>query len=108
MDWEVVNGITGIVSAVCAVVSLAYLGFESRRPANIERHSILSMHRFMSLVLASSGWALLCLSGLWIFEPFGCCPMDEDYLKLYGVVIAFPAGVLFLAGIKLMQPGAAT
>lgn len=108
MDWEVVNGIAGVVSAICAVVSLVYLGFESRRSATFERHAILSMHRFMSLVLASSGWALLCLSGLWIFEPFGCCPMDEDYLKLYGAVIAFPAGVLFLAGIKLMQTGGAT
>lgn len=103
-----INGIAGIVSAVCAVVSLAYLGFEGRRSTSVQRHPILSMHRFMSLVLASSGWALLCLSGLWIFEPFGCCPMDEDYLKFYGVVIAFPAGVLFLAGIKLMQPGGAT
>ncbi|QCF25356.1 hypothetical protein soil367_05095 [Hydrocarboniclastica marina] len=108
MNWEVVNGFTGIVSATCAFVSLLYLGFEQRRATSTESHATLSMHSFMSLILATSGWALLCLSGFWIFEPFGCCPLDQEYLKLYGVILAFPAGVLFLAGMKLMNPNSET
>lgn len=104
MDWNVVNGIAGIVSAICAVVSLSYLGFERIRSKDSEpSQAIRSFHKFMSFVLASSGWALCCLAVLWIFEPYGCCPTRNEYRQFYGIVLGFPALVIFLAGVALLR-----
>lgn len=104
MDWEVVNGIAGVVSAICALGSLSYLGYER---TNIKHekpsHAILSLHKFVSFVLASSAWALCCLCALWIFEPYGCCPTRSEYRQFYGIILGFPSLVALLTGIELLR-----
>ena len=101
MDWELVNGITGIVSAVCAVLSVGYFGFHKGAP--VEEATLLSMHKLMSFVVACSGWALCCLSFLWVAEPYGCCPLSSDYQQFFGVILGFPAIVVFMFGLSLLQ-----
>ena len=101
MNWELINGITGIVSAICAVLGVGYFGFQKGVPA--EEVSILSMRKLMSFVVACSGWALCCLSFLWVAKPYGCCPIPPDYQHFFGVMLGFPATVVFLFGLNLLQ-----
>ena len=100
MGWELINGITGIVSAVCAVIGIGYFGFHKDTP--VEKTTLLSMHKLMSFVVACSGWALCCLSFLWITEPYGCCPLPSDYQQFFGVILGFPAIVVFMFGLGLL------
>lgn len=101
MDWELINGITGIVSAVSAVLGIGYFRFHKETPA--EEASLLSMHKLMSFIVACSGWALCCLSFLWVVEPYGCCPLSSDYQHFFGVMLGFPAIVVFIFGLGLLQ-----
>lgn len=101
MDWELINGITGIVSAVCALLSIGYLGFHKGAP--VEEATLLSLHKLMSFVVVCSGWALCCLSFLWVAEPYGCCPLSSDYRQFFGVILGFPAIVVFMFGLRLLQ-----
>lgn len=103
MNWEVVNGITGLVSAICAVLGIGYFGFHKSTTHTNENQPILKMDNLVSFVVACSGWALCCLSFLWVVEPFGCCPLPREYQQFFGVILAFPALVIFLFGLNLLQ-----
>lgn len=102
MDWEIVNGITGIISAIAAVCGVGYFGTHSSKPKTTEE-PILSTHKLASFVVACSGWALCCLSFLWVAEPFGRYPSDGEYQQFFGVILTFPAVVIFRFGIGLLQ-----
>lgn len=102
MDWEVINGITGIVSAIGAIASIGYLGTHQKN-INEESNSILTLHKFMAFLLACSGWVLCCLSFLWVIEPYGGFPLDREYQHFFGVMLAFPAIIIFIFGLKVMQ-----
>lgn len=102
--WDAVNGITGVISAICAVVSVLYLGLERKSLVNGNSNlALLSLHKFMSFLFVSSGWALCCLCVLWILEPYGCCPGQDEFRQFYGIVLGFPALLIFLAGVALLQ-----
>lgn len=102
MDWEVLNGITGIISAIAAVCGIGYFGTHSAKPKSSEE-PILSTYKLVSFVVACSGWALCCLSFLWIAEPFGRYPSDSEYQQFFGFILAFPAVIIFLFGVDLLQ-----
>lgn len=102
MNWEVINGVAGIVSALCAIASLGYLGTH-KTIIQEENNSILTLHKFMAFLLACSGWMLCCLSFLWVVEPYGSFPMDSEYQNFFGVMLAFPAITIFMFGLKVMQ-----
>lgn len=102
MDWEIVNGITGIISAIAAILGIGYFSTHSAKSKSADK-PILNTYKLASFVVVCSGWALCCLSFLWIVEPFGSYPTDSEYLQFFGVMLAFPAFVVFLFGIGLLQ-----
>ena len=103
MDWEVINGVTGIISALCALGSIAYFGVHRVNLSSEEETKIISIRKLMSFLLACSGWVLCCLSFLWVAEPYGRYPMDYEYQQFFGVLLSFPAIVIFMFGFRLMQ-----
>jgi hypothetical protein len=101
LDWEVINGITGIIGAISAVGSIGYIS--TRNKDEINSTKLISTYKFMSFLLACSGWVLLCFASLWIFEPYGRLPNKYEYQQFFGVLISFPAIILFSFGIKLLN-----
>ncbi|ALG51998.1 hypothetical protein L7E62_004750 [Vibrio parahaemolyticus] len=102
MDWEVINGITGIVGASCSVLGLGYFGAKSKAEVGTSDR-IVTLAMFMSFLLISGGWALLCLCGLWIFEPFGAYVTSDDYLKFYAVILTLPSLMIFNFGLSTLK-----
>ena len=102
MNWEVINGISTVVSAICATISLTYMLYpQKKREKSLER--LISLEKFMHFLLASSGWILVCMSFLWVFEPYGTFPIESEYRNFYGVLLSFPALIILITGIKLLQ-----
>ncbi len=102
LEWEVINGITGIVSALCSILGLGYFG--AKRKSEIATSDrILTLPTVMAFLFSSGGWGLLCLCGLWLFEPFGPFVSSGDYLKFYGVVLALPALMVFSFGLSTLK-----
>ncbi len=102
MDWETINGITGIISAVCSVLGVGYFGIKGKSQIGLSDH-VLTFPMFMSFLLISSGWALLCLCGLWVFEPFGSYIRNDQYLKFYGVVLVLPSLMILKFGVSALK-----
>ncbi len=102
MDWEQLNAITGLVSAICAVLSLAYFNKTKPGDDNIQNAPILSIHKLVAFMLGWSGWCLACLSFLWFFQPFGRLPNADEYKQFYAAIIAFPALAFLRVGMLLM------
>lgn len=102
MDWDVLNGVTGVISAICSILGLGYFGRKSKYE-NETSGRILSMPKFMAFLLSSAGWSLLCLSGLWVLEPFGSFVDDREYLTFYGVVLAYPSLMIFMFGLSVLE-----
>ena len=100
MNWEVINGVTGIIGAISALTSIIYLQKSTKK--NIINNKIISTYKFMSFLLACSGWVLLCLCYLWLFKPYGSYPLPYQYQQFFGFLLIFPAMVLFGFGLKLM------
>ena len=105
MDWQVVNGITGIVSAIAAVVSVAYIRVSKLPTTEGDGLAALSSYQLASFIIVCSGWALCCLAGLWVFEPFGSYPSPSEYQQLFGVILALPALILLKFGVELLHGG---
>jgi hypothetical protein len=99
MEWEVVNGITGIVSAISGAIGIRYLANTPKREQSI---SVVSAENISKLVITSSGWALCCLCYFLAAKPFGPFVTDSDYQTFYGWVIACPALIVFLTGCNLL------
>jgi len=102
MNWEVVNGITGFISAICALISIVYLGTNSMNK-NDSKNTILSKFQLISFMLFCSGWVLSCLSFLWFIEPYGSYMSDKDYQNFFGVILGFPAVIILMYGLNLLQ-----
>jgi len=103
MNWEQLNAITGLVSAVCAVLSLAYFNKTKSSDESLQDTSILSARKLIAFLLGWSGWCLACLCILWLFQPFGRLPTSYEYKQFYAVIIAFPAFVFLRIGTSLME-----
>jgi hypothetical protein len=100
LDWEVINGITGIIGAISALGSIGYIS--TRTKNDVVSNKVVSTYKFMSFLLSCSGWVLICFAYLWFFEPYGSYPASYEYQQFFGVLLSFPAVVLFGFGIKLM------
>src|SRR4051794_31539100 len=99
--WDEISAITGIVSAVCAIVSIRSLA----APREVEVPEgqscpIISTQSLFAFLLACSGWCLAVLSYLWIFKPYGSYIRRDEYVQIIGVVVALPACLILLAGIR--------
>ncbi|MDX1462202.1 MAG: hypothetical protein R3359_04030 [Marinirhabdus sp.] len=105
MDWKVINGITGLISAICAIAGIGYFSSHKRTQNDEESSNLLSTERLVSFVIASSGWALSCLSFLWVTEPYGAFPSDKEFRHFFGVILGFPALILFFYGFDLLING---
>jgi len=103
MNCEIVNGVTGIISAICAVISLGYMTTHKQRGEQDSKYRVLSDYQLMSFMLLCSGWVLSCLSFLWFMEPYGRFVSNEDYQNFFGVVLGLPAFIILLYGIRLLQ-----
>lgn len=103
MNWEVVNGITGIISASCAIVSIAYFSTHSKQEAAEISSNMLTVQKTMSFLLVCSGWILCCLSFLWLVEPYGSYVSNDDHQNFLGVILALPALIIFLYGLNQLK-----
>ena len=103
MNWEVLNGVTGIISAICAVVSIGYFSTHSKEDADEAASNMLTVKQIMSFLLVCSGWVLWCLSFLWFFEPYGSFISHKDYRNFLGVILALLALIVFIYGINQLQ-----
>ena len=101
MNWEVLNGVTGLVSAICAVAGIAYLGIS--KSDHHQSTSFVNTRKVASFIVVCSGWALCCLSFLWVIEPFGSFVSDKDYQKFFGIILGLPAIIIFIFGLDVMQ-----
>ncbi|HHF3276460.1 TPA: hypothetical protein ACPJ2Z_004686 [Vibrio alginolyticus] len=102
LEWEVINGLTGIVSAICSILGVGYFGTKRKSEIN-SSDRMLSLPMSMAFIFSSGGWGLLCLCGLWVFEPFGPYVSSDDYLQFYGVVLALPAFMIFSFGLNTLK-----
>ncbi|CAH9068445.1 hypothetical protein PSECIP111951_04151 [Pseudoalteromonas holothuriae] len=98
IEWEFVNGVTGIVSAIIAVLSFAQIA----RVKPFNKLSSIKPNKFFHYILASSCWALLVLIGHWIFDPLGPIVTREEELKIFAVALSFPTLVGFIYALKGM------
>ncbi|PKF76726.1 hypothetical protein CW749_25985 [Vibrio sp. vnigr-6D03] len=102
MEWETVNGITGLVSAICSILGLGYFGTKSKSEIETNDH-IITLPKFMAFILVSGAWSLLCLCALWIFNPFGGYMYREDFLLFYGIVLTLPSLIIFGFGVSALR-----
>lgn len=91
MDWESINGITGIVSAIGALISASQLCSRSETRTGSSR-------KILMFILASFSWALLVFIANWLFEPMGAYVSADEERKVFAVALAFPAVVGFYFG----------
>lgn len=105
MDWEVINGITGIISAVGAFSGVGYVAFGRNKKEASNSNEPLTLGKLASFSIACSGWALCCLAFLWVMEPYGPYVTDREYQQFFGIIISFPALIVLLFGISLLQSG---
>tara|TARA_R110000737_G_scaffold254346_1_gene263717 strand:- start:1271 stop:1603 length:333 start_codon:yes stop_codon:yes gene_type:complete len=101
MNWEVANGITGLISAFCAVISLRFLITHDSYAENTPTE-LLPLYKLMSFLLFCSGWVLTCLCCLWFFEPFGMYVSGRDYQKFFGILLSVPSLIILSYGYNLL------
>lgn len=105
MDWELINGITGFISAIGAFSGIGFVAFGREKEETKFSHSLISLQKLASFTIACSGWALCCLAFLWVAEPYGPFVTDRNYQQFFGIILAFPALVIFAFGVNLLQDG---
>lgn len=99
-EWEVVSAISGAVSAIVGLISLA-VSFHRKKQNKPERGAAVVSHYF----LFCSGWVLSVLALNWVIKPFGLYPFPKDYETLYGIMLSAPALLLMGYAFKqLMNP----
>lgn len=102
MDWEVVNGITGAISAISGIGGFAFYK-KSESTNSAVSSAIKSNKKIASFIIACAGWALCCLCVLWIFEPFGSYPLPTEYRQFYGVILSFPGLFILFLGLRALK-----
>lgn len=101
MDWEIINGITGIVSALCALMGVGYFAIPKTDDKLKQGRRLTD--KVIVYIVVCSGWILCCLSYLWMFEPYGGIVTNSEYQKFFGVILSFPAIILFFFGLGLLS-----
>ncbi|MBQ4811286.1 hypothetical protein J8M20_08055 [Pseudoalteromonas luteoviolacea] len=101
MNWELISGVSGIVGALCALVSL-------RKPT---AHKLLKNERkpfsfpfklkvFASLMIS---WVLFFVYWLLYHEPFGAFITKSEMKRIIGVFFLFPAIVTLAYSLIKLQ-----
>lgn len=102
--WNKVGVVAGIISAVCAVISIAFIVEPQAAPRGSGRHyRTLSLNKFISFLLASSGWSLGVLCFVWVVQPYGPFLTRDDYRQIVGIILGLPALILFTSGVRYLQ-----
>ncbi len=104
MNWESINGITGIISAAGAVLGVIQMSRMSDQSESIN----ISTKKFFSYLLASCCWALLILIGHWLFDPLGPIVTRDEERQIFAVAISFPVIIGFIYAINDMQKSTQT
>ena len=99
-DWEIVSGITGIVSAVVAIVGLVLVFRKDQALASPSRGRGGTILHYL---IFCSAWVSLVIAFNWIVDPFGPLLTEKDERTLYGIMISVPA--LMLANYALKRLG---
>ena len=101
-----INTLSSVVSAVCAVIGvvIAIAGL-ARSPTEIrsETHAVISARLLYAFLLTTSGWILVVLSFLWIFDPLGPLLTDRESFQIVGVMAALPAFLILRFGASLLS-----
>lgn len=101
MDLDIINVITGFVSAFCAVIGLVLLRSKKVQNENTN-NKVISLKNILVLIIISSGWFLSCISYLLVFEPYGSFITSYDYKNFYGWLLSFPAIIILSFGLRLL------
>lgn len=103
VDWEVVNGVTGVISAVAAVVSLFFVWL-SRLHRDEGKNAVQRpvLAGVLGFVLVSASWIVCVMSFNFVFEPFGSFVGDDEARTLFGIAIGVPALIALRYGVRLM------
>lgn len=98
MNWEIISGISGLISAVIAVISLFKIKpFVSN---NEKSYKDKIKEKYFSYVLACCGWVLCVLSWAWLSNEYGSLITDREMKEVLGITLSFPAIILFTYGLK--------
>jgi len=92
VEWEIVSAVSGVVSAVVAVISLILLVRGGGKAPPVSGYA--AKRTLLHYLLFCSAWVLLVIAYNWIFVPFGNYLSRESERKLYGVMIIVPALML--------------
>jgi len=103
MNWETINGVTGIISAGCALGSFIYMNKPTSPDDITLSNQRLILNKIMPFILISSGWALCCLSFLGIYEPYGAFVTNSEYQQFFGIMLSVPALLILKHGIALLK-----
>jgi hypothetical protein len=102
--WDKVGVIAGVISAICAVISIPFVARPQVTPPGGGRHHrALSSNKFFAFVLASSGWSLAVLCFVWVVQPYGPYLTQHDYRQIAGIILGLPALILFASGVRHLQ-----
>ena len=99
MEWESINGITGIISAFGAVLGVVQIGRFSGKNGGIS----VSTKRFFGYIMASCCWALLVLICHWLFDPLGPIVTRGEERQIFAVAISFPVIIGFVYAVNNMK-----
>lgn len=102
MEFEDLNTITGLVSAIGAAHGLVYF-HRTNPPAAHQQVPVLSTYKLTAFFLGWSGWSLACLCALWLFQPFGSGISSNEYKQFYAVLFSFPAITMLIYGLYLLH-----
>lgn len=99
MDWELINGITGIIGALGTIVTAI---FHFRGSPKTNSHTVFAYERFSAFLLASFSWAAITIIVHWLFDPLGPIVTSKEEMQIFAFAVCFPPVVGFVYGIRMM------
>ena len=100
MEWEVISAVSGLISAVVAVISLIQMKPFVKDEIKSEREKLKA--KFFSYVLACAGWVICVLSWSWVTNQYGSFMTEREVKELIGIILSFPGVIAFVYGVKAM------
>jgi len=101
MSWEMVSGISGLISALVAIISLFQIKPFMSTPQKSDKEQLTE--KYFSYLLACSGWVLCVLSWAWVTDEYGAFVTDREMKEFIGIALSLPAVILFVHGFKCIN-----